>query len=129
MSEKVKRYDCSSGGAKFCQGCYTMEECEHGDYVQHEDYARLEQECDRLKELCGGYVIGLDDERRKTISQSNMVGRARKERDAALAVCERLSHALRVSRKELYQVAISRDDEQGIDEAIKLIDETLSTKP
>ena len=48
MSETVKRYDCSSGGAKFCQGCYTMEECEHGDYVQHEDYARLEQECERL---------------------------------------------------------------------------------
>ena len=51
MSEKVKRYDCSSGGARFCQGCYTMEECEHGDYVQHEDYARLEQECERLREL------------------------------------------------------------------------------
>ena len=49
MTDPVKRYDCSSGGARFCQGCYTMEECEHGDYVQHEDYARLEQECERLR--------------------------------------------------------------------------------
>lgn len=34
----VKRYDCTSGGAKFCQGCYTMTENELGDYVASEEY-------------------------------------------------------------------------------------------
>lgn len=47
----VKTYDCGSGGAQFCQGCYTMEEQEPctgfprgtGDWVRLEDYERLEQ--------------------------------------------------------------------------------------
>ena len=53
----VKRYDCTSGGASFCQGCYTMDECELGDYVSHDDYdqlhaanQRLEGEVKRLRE-------------------------------------------------------------------------------
>lgn len=49
MSELVKRYDCTDGGKQFCQGCYTMTECAHGDYVAWEDFARLEQECERLR--------------------------------------------------------------------------------
>lgn len=45
----VKTYDCTSGGAQWCQGCYTMTEVpdEHGkrygDWVRLEDYERLEK--------------------------------------------------------------------------------------
>lgn len=38
---QVKRYDCTSGGAQFCQGCYTMTQDELGDYVTFEDYNTL----------------------------------------------------------------------------------------
>jgi hypothetical protein len=38
---RVKRYNCTNGGASFCQGCYTMTECELGDYVSSEDYDTL----------------------------------------------------------------------------------------
>jgi hypothetical protein len=37
----VKRYDCTAGGAQFCQGCYTMEEESDrvdGNWVRAEDY-------------------------------------------------------------------------------------------
>lgn len=43
----VKRYDCTSGGAQFCQGCYTMtRDDEYGDYVLHEDYAAIRAQLD-----------------------------------------------------------------------------------
>ena len=38
---KVKRYDCTSGGASHCYGCYTMSEIDGGDYVSAEDYDAL----------------------------------------------------------------------------------------
>lgn len=40
----VKRYDCTDGGAQFCQGCYTMEEESDrvdGNWVRAEDYDAL----------------------------------------------------------------------------------------
>lgn len=37
----VQRFDCTSGRAQFCYGCYQMSEDAHGDYVSAEDYARL----------------------------------------------------------------------------------------
>lgn len=40
----VKRYDCTSGGAQWCQGCYTMEEESDrvdGNWVRAEDYDTL----------------------------------------------------------------------------------------
>lgn len=51
MSEQVKRFDCGYGNAKFCQGCYTMEESEYGDYVAYEDFdtlAKRLQEAERF---------------------------------------------------------------------------------
>lgn len=48
MSKEVKRYDCGYGNAKFCQGCYQMEESELGEYVSSEDYDALLAERDRL---------------------------------------------------------------------------------
>ena len=57
MSE-VKRYDCTNGGASFCQGCYTMTECEHGDYVSAEDYDALAAENERL--LKAGQTLQAD---------------------------------------------------------------------
>ncbi len=50
MSKEVKRYDCTDGGARFCQGCYTMSECEFGEYVSWDDYEALLAERDRLRE-------------------------------------------------------------------------------
>lgn len=35
---RLPRFNCGSGGAQFCQGCYQMEEDEHGEYVRWEDY-------------------------------------------------------------------------------------------
>jgi len=50
----VKRYDCTSGGAQFCQGCYTMErDDEYGDYVLFEDYDRLRSQLDDAAMLIG----------------------------------------------------------------------------
>jgi hypothetical protein len=45
MSElpEVKRFDCTSGGAQFCQGCYTMTQDVDGDYVEYTDYESLRQ--------------------------------------------------------------------------------------
>ena len=40
----VERFDCTSGGAQWCQGCYTMTPGSDGEYVRHEDYAKLEQQ-------------------------------------------------------------------------------------
>jgi hypothetical protein len=36
----IKTYDCTSGGAQWCQGCYTMTEDKdgYGDWVRKEDY-------------------------------------------------------------------------------------------
>lgn len=49
---EVKRYDCTSGGAQYCYGCYTMEECELGDYVEWEAYEALQAEYNRLTRYC-----------------------------------------------------------------------------
>lgn len=58
---EVKRYDCTSGGAQYCYGCYTMEEDEMGDYVEWEAYEALQAECDillaALRNICNIYVI------------------------------------------------------------------------
>ena len=52
----VERFDCTSGGAQFCQGCYTMTCDSDGEYVRHEDYAKLEQQraalVEALEDLC-----------------------------------------------------------------------------
>jgi Zn/Cd-binding protein ZinT len=37
-ADKITRYDCGSGGVQYCQGCFTMEESEYGDYVSFEDH-------------------------------------------------------------------------------------------
>ena len=47
---EVKRYDCASGGAQHCYGCYTMKEGELGDYVEWEAYEALQAECEKLRE-------------------------------------------------------------------------------
>jgi hypothetical protein len=46
----VKRYDCTDGGAQWCQGCYTMTENSLGGYVKYEDYDALRGEVERLRE-------------------------------------------------------------------------------
>lgn len=40
----VERFNCTNGGAQFCQGCYTMTPDSEGEYVRHDDYAKLEQQ-------------------------------------------------------------------------------------
>jgi hypothetical protein len=49
--DRVARYNCTSGGAQFCQGCYQMERDEYGDYVRFADYERLTAERDQYKQI------------------------------------------------------------------------------
>ena len=46
---EVKRYDCTSGGAQHCYGCYTMGETELGDFVEWEAYEALQAENEALR--------------------------------------------------------------------------------
>ncbi|HFX2685863.1 TPA: hypothetical protein ACV5QX_000844 [Pseudomonas aeruginosa] len=46
----VKRYDCTNGGYRHCQGCYEMTETPLGDYVRSEDYDALAAEAQALRE-------------------------------------------------------------------------------
>lgn len=48
--DTVKRYDCTDGGSKFCQGCYTMTECEYGDYVAWEDFDAMRQRGEKAEQ-------------------------------------------------------------------------------
>ena len=48
MSE-LKRFDCTSGGAQHCYGCYEMTEDAEGDYVR---YADVEQRIATLEAAC-----------------------------------------------------------------------------
>jgi hypothetical protein len=41
----LTRYECTSGGAQYCQGCYTMTPDQYGDFVTFEDYAALLARC------------------------------------------------------------------------------------
>lgn len=51
----VKRYDCTNGGAIWCQGCYTMKrDDEYGDWVAYEDYAALEEALREIYEVWAG---------------------------------------------------------------------------
>lgn len=34
----IQRYDCTNGGAQFCQGCYEMTPDADGDYVTYADH-------------------------------------------------------------------------------------------
>lgn len=67
--QEVKRYDCTSGGAQHCYGCYTMKECELGDYVEWEAYEALQAECEKLRKdaeryrwMCDGNGYFLEHE-------------------------------------------------------------------
>lgn len=63
----MQRYDCTNGGAQFCQGCYTMTPDTDGDYVTYADHAAalaakdaeiasLERECAVRNERELGYL-------------------------------------------------------------------------
>ncbi len=46
----LDRFDCSSGGASYCMGCYTMEKQTYGDWVRYEDYLKLVREIRYLRQ-------------------------------------------------------------------------------
>ena len=47
----VNRYNCTDGGYRHCQGCFTMErDDEYGDYVTFEDFDALRATVARLRE-------------------------------------------------------------------------------
>nr|WP_286948315.1 hypothetical protein [Pseudomonas sp. UBA6718] len=54
-------------------------------FVLASDYAALEAECGRLRELVGDYICKIDEEKKRLVSQANMTSAARRERDAARA--------------------------------------------
>lgn len=58
----VKRYDCTNGGAQFCQGCYRMDEDEQGDYVRWEDYERLLAKVATLEKTVERYADAMEED-------------------------------------------------------------------
>ncbi|HCW1005730.1 hypothetical protein [Pseudomonas aeruginosa] len=67
----VKRFDCTNGGAKWCQGCYQMTEHPQGDYVSAEDYAALEAEARALRQQVADRSILVVPERMVKTEQSS----------------------------------------------------------
>lgn len=90
-----------------------MTECEHGDYVRHEDYAALEAELAKLE-------AGMP-----RLMQANYD--LRQQRDAALAECEQLREALQkiAAIKNRYNCG----DWDEIEDARNIADSALSAKP
>lgn len=69
----VKRYDCTSGGASYCQGCYTMTEAKYGDYVLADDFDKLEAEAQALREEVAALREAHDKEwRRAGMAEENL---------------------------------------------------------
>lgn len=57
----VEKYGCTSGGAQFCQGCYTMEEESDyvdGNWVRAEDYDALAAQLEELRRHLGTLTPG-----------------------------------------------------------------------
>lgn len=68
----VERFDCTNGGAAWCQGCYTMTRDDLGDYVRHEDYEALRAKYDSaintLKDIAAmGRKAGSESARHRLI--------------------------------------------------------------
>ncbi|MEI0850001.1 hypothetical protein [Pseudomonas aeruginosa] len=67
----VKRYDCTNGGYRHCQGCYEMTETPLGDYVRSEDYDALAAKLtmaedaaakgDAARQQCGGMEMEIEE--------------------------------------------------------------------
>lgn len=96
----VERFNCTNGGAQFCQGCYTMTPDANGEYVLHEEYAKLEQQRAALVEALKQTWKVIDSAGLLNLSNGVQLGQtswygkardARAESDAALkAAGERL---------------------------------------
>lgn len=87
MSSEVKRYDpINSDGT--CGMC--VEDADYGAYVEYADYAAIEAECERLREV-----------NRIQLEVAEVHGaacaRIRMERDALAAECERLTTQNRIT--------------------------------
>ncbi len=77
----VKRYDLTMCYFASGAGVPDMEESEHGDYVEHGDYAALAERCERLEELVQSVVRGrshcfipTDDPSRPTFNWDERAG-------------------------------------------------------
>lgn len=90
----VERFNCTNGGAQFCQGCYTMKPDSEGEYVRHEDYAKLEQQRAALVEALDPQTIeAIADEigsAEHSARAESLRGIARRQRAALKAAGEGL---------------------------------------
>ncbi|MBX5852214.1 hypothetical protein ISE07_26075 [Pseudomonas aeruginosa] len=98
MSE-VKRYDCTNGGYRHCQGCYEMTETPLGDYVRSEDYDALAAEAQALREE----VARLLEDRARFPDKPDDIGRM------IGAHIENLKHVADESRRMCLKAMRERD--------------------
>ncbi|WAX22022.1 hypothetical protein MPK9_00067 [Pseudomonas phage MPK9] len=98
MSE-VKRYDCTNGGYRHCQGCYEMTETPLGDYVRSEDYDALADEAQALREE----VARLLEDRARFPDKPDDIGRM------IGAHIENLKHVADESRRMCLKAMRERD--------------------
>jgi hypothetical protein len=124
MSKEVKRYDCTDGGARFCQGCYTMSECEFGEYVSWDDYESLLAERDRLRE-------DRDSQQRVCIAEMEKANQLRAEAEALKKGAERAG--MRIKELDLLfgryllamKAAVIDSDQRGDEEGMRWIYNSL----
>ncbi len=99
----VKRYDCTNGGYRHCQGCYEMTETPLGDYVRSEDYDALAAKLamaedaaakgDAARQQCGGMEMEIEELRAEAKALREEVEKAQN----ALAFTEQW-HGVRYER-------------------------------
>ena len=80
------------------------------------DYAALEAECERLRELVGDYICKINEDKKRLVSQANMTSAARRERDTLRqqlaerdAIIERLETGIPRIQEQSHQMRQQRD--------------------
>lgn len=91
----VARFDCSDGGAAFCQGCYTMaRDDEYGEYVRYEDYVLLQQELARYESARVTLLQMIVDRNKQIENQRELIEGREKQLSERLRQIEELKESL-----------------------------------
>ncbi len=99
----VKRYDCTNGGYRHCQGCYEMTETPLGDYVRSEDYDALAAKLamaedaaakgDAARQQCGAMEMEVEELRAELAELRARVVVWPEEIQMVLALADRIEEA------------------------------------